>query len=1248
MESSDTNLPDTNLPDTNLPDTNMPDTTMSDLPDTNLPDTNLPDTNMPDTNMPDTNLPAVSRRARRPANLNLEKISHLTSCPARHHQKPPLPPGLVSPAKRNADHNFLSRLSPLTRSPQTTPSQKGPPWGPHGKDTADDNTPRAKACILNRLEAADRVAVPGKPVTSPGDDAPPPSPDTPGPHHRKKAPLASPPFSPPWTRSRSSSVPEQTFFSRPAGGKRETFTPSPTAPTSRSPSWSLLQKRRKSSPTVTIPGASTSPTTTNSASPSPTSPTIYQRREWHQQNYYRQHSSSFSSSSSSSSYSSPKHRNSSPPSFLRRALSASLLGRRRGSGGAKTPNTAGASSPGLEGCQGCGLPIGQGVVSVKGMLFHPACFRCHVCNEPLTLQKHKRSAMDNQVYCENHLPSSTSTDLSPDTDDRNADLFAMVERIQGQRIDDQRFDMATFLRSTSMPETTGQHHHELRKLLQGPGPYPMVVLPTAGGYWLEGGSLANGLATPLRPPATDTAGGRTPTGANPACEGDGSCPAFPPPPPPTPSAEGDAGRNGVQGEGGGGEGRQEGSVVVVAPSPSPPPLPSPPPPPVSCCERLRDCSGAVSADRYSMETDQVALCFRQQFFGKEHFNYYAYDEAVGPVVMSVRLHSTTHLCVKGRNTAVHVILRTRTGTKQEVVDLGELPNPFRLAKHLCEELTTEKFYPVLSLKGSELIMAYDEHTLTHCFKFGVIYQKFAQTREEELFGNSAHGAAFDEFLDLIGQRVKLKDFTGFRGGLDTQHGQTGSESVYTEFKDKEIMFHVSTMLPHSSADPQQLQKKRHIGNDIVAIVFQEENTPFMPSMIASHFLHSYLVVQPVHTNTSNTAYRVCVTARHDVPRFGPPLDVCVFKKGPEFRDFVLTKLVNAELACYRASTFAKLGERTRSSLLEVLYTDLQKRSVELLLAPPTMTSSRSEGSRLIDSMKRAFSSKGRSQASVDLAAGGVGGGGGFGGGGGGLAGRRPNSTPTPLPSLGEDDRHPSSPVRKSPTVPRCLVRQHSTTIERPLSGSFLIRMGQPEMATAGNGISHDITNRTPPLTPSSSPGSSSSAVQMRIKESPSRRLRLKQLRHSASEGSVSSMEELTMGCPSSGSGHSLNHHQAPHNHHHHHNHRPSLELTTSESSSASTQSTLPSPSITTGPHTCVCPLHADMLTAALDHVEQLKSELNRLRRQHSESLHLVPPKEEYRVGATEQMSSQMSSALQTTIHKLTHCIQMLDTPHSTV
>lgn len=68
------------------------------------------------------------------------------------------------------------------------------------------------------------------------------------------------------------------------------------------------------------------------------------------------------------------------------------------------------------------------------------------------------------------------------------------------------------------------------------------------------------------------------------------------------------------------------------------------------------------------------------------------------------------------------------------------------------------------------------------------------------------------------------------------------------------MFHVSTLLPYTENDPQQLQRKRHIGNDIVAIVFQEGNTPFAPDMIASHFLHAYIVVQPIDPCTPNTRW----------------------------------------------------------------------------------------------------------------------------------------------------------------------------------------------------------------------------------------------------------------------------------------------------------------------------------------------------------------------------------------------------------
>ena len=44
----------------------------------------------------------------------------------------------------------------------------------------------------------------------------------------------------------------------------------------------------------------------------------------------------------------------------------------------------------------------------------------------------------------------------------------------------------------------------------------------------------------------------------------------------------------------------------------------------------------------------------------------------------------------------------------------------------------------------------------------------------------------------------------YRGGLDVAGDQTGEHSVYTEYKGREIMFHVSTLLPFDEQDSQQV------------------------------------------------------------------------------------------------------------------------------------------------------------------------------------------------------------------------------------------------------------------------------------------------------------------------------------------------------------------------------------------------------------------------------------------------------------
>ncbi|ELK02179.1 Rap1 GTPase-activating protein 1 [Pteropus alecto] len=295
--------------------------------------------------------------------------------------------------------------------------------------------------------------------------------------------------------------------------------------------------------------------------------------------------------------------------------------------------------------------------------------------------------------------------------------------------------------------------------------------------------------------------------------------------------------------------------------------------------------------------------------------------------------------------------------------------PYLLLQLVCEDVNVDRFYPVLYPKASRLIVTFDEHVISNNFKFGVIYQKLGQTSEEELFSTNEESPAFVEFLEFLGQKVKLQDFKGFRGGLDVTHGQTGTESVYCNFRNKEIMFHVSTKLPYTEGDTQQLQRKRHIGNDIVAVVFQDENTPFVPDMIASNFLHAYVVVQAEGGGPDGPLYKVSVTARDDVPFFGPPLpDPAVFRKGPEFQEFLLTKLINAEYACYKAEKFAKLEERTRAALLETLYEELHIHSQSMmgLGGDEDKMENGSGGGGFFESFKRVIRSRSQSMDAMGL------------------------------------------------------------------------------------------------------------------------------------------------------------------------------------------------------------------------------------------------------------------------------------------
>uniref|UniRef100_A0A8C3CUF2 GTPase-activating Rap/Ran-GAP domain-like protein 3 n=1 Tax=Cairina moschata TaxID=8855 RepID=A0A8C3CUF2_CAIMO len=309
------------------------------------------------------------------------------------------------------------------------------------------------------------------------------------------------------------------------------------------------------------------------------------------------------------------------------------------------------------------------------------------------------------------------------------------------------------------------------------------------------------------------------------------------------------------------------------------------------------------------------------FLGKVHQNYIGTDAEKNPFFLSVVLSDQNNQRVP----QYHSILWRKTGTQK--ICLPYSPTKTLSVKSILSAMSLEKFEKspreIFHPEIQKDLLVLEEQEGSVNFKFGVLYAKDGQLTDDEMFSNETGSESFQRFLHLLGDTITLKGWTGYRGGLDTKNDTTGTCSIYTVYQGHEIMFHVSTMLPYSRENKQQVERKRHIGNDIVTIVFQEgeESSPaFKPSMIRSHFTHIFALVR---YNKQNDSYRLKIFSEESVPLFGPPLpSPPVFTNHQEFRDFVLVKLINGEKATLETPTFSQKRQRTLDMLIRSLYQDL--------------------------------------------------------------------------------------------------------------------------------------------------------------------------------------------------------------------------------------------------------------------------------------------------------------------------------------
>ncbi|KAB7503587.1 Tuberin [Armadillidium nasatum] len=136
-------------------------------------------------------------------------------------------------------------------------------------------------------------------------------------------------------------------------------------------------------------------------------------------------------------------------------------------------------------------------------------------------------------------------------------------------------------------------------------------------------------------------------------------------------------------------------------------------------------------------------------------------------------------------------------------------------------------------------------------KIGVLYVGPNQTTEIEIFSNTCGSDRYHQFLDGLGSVHDISEFSENTnlGGLD-KTGMDGRLIYMWQDDLMQVVFHVATSMPNKESDPNFNNKKQHIGNDYVTIVYNNSGKPYNLNTIKSQFNHSVVEITPGDHNTN--------------------------------------------------------------------------------------------------------------------------------------------------------------------------------------------------------------------------------------------------------------------------------------------------------------------------------------------------------------------------------------------------------------
>nr|XP_055195741.1 tuberin isoform X8 [Nyctereutes procyonoides] len=147
-----------------------------------------------------------------------------------------------------------------------------------------------------------------------------------------------------------------------------------------------------------------------------------------------------------------------------------------------------------------------------------------------------------------------------------------------------------------------------------------------------------------------------------------------------------------------------------------------------------------------------------------------------------------------------------------------------------------------SVQLLDQIPSYDTH------KIAVLYVGEGQSSSELAILSNEHGSyRYTEFLTGLGKLIELKDCQPdkvYLGGLDV----CGEDGQFTYCWHDDIMqavFHIATLMPTKDVDKHRCDKKRHLGNDFVSIIYNDSGEDFKLGTIRGQFNFVHVIITPL-------------------------------------------------------------------------------------------------------------------------------------------------------------------------------------------------------------------------------------------------------------------------------------------------------------------------------------------------------------------------------------------------------------------